>query len=147
MRKSNIDNLDNEFDDMDSSIYYSSIIKEKSRISSSDFSVESTFSDEVDTTEMFDYIQKHESRYLPYVDELKSGIVRIKSSEIANSIFDDLFKEFSKNVDSVEIFSVIIDYFGFTEIDYFEKLFLETRMILVKHLSERIDMVNDNLIQ
>lgn len=132
--------LDNDYEGMDSSIFYSSIIKEKSKLTSSDLSVEDTFSDETDTSELYDFIQKHESRYQPYVDELKSGIVRIKSSEVANKLFDDLYKEFSHKIDAVEIFSVILEYFGFTGSDYFEKLVLETRMLLIKHLSKRIDM-------
>lgn len=146
MKKDNI--TDNNFDGMDSSVFYTSIIPtmvDNSKISSSDLSMETTFSDETDTSELYEYIQKHEARYLPHIDELKSGIVRIKSSEIANQIYTDLYAEFSSKIDSVEIFAVIIDYFGFGEKDYFDKLLLDSRMTLLTDLSKRID-IGDSVI-
>lgn len=138
--------LSNEFDDMDSETFYSSIapnMVETSKMSSIDLSHDERFSDKTDNSEIFDYIQKHETRYTPYINTLKSsGIVRINSSTVANKLFDDLFNEFSKDVDTVEIFSVIIDYFGFKEKEYFDRLVIKTRMMLLKELSSRIDIGN-----
>lgn len=138
--------LSNNFDDLESETYYSSIapnMVESSKMSSIDLSHDERFSDKTDNSELFDFIQKHETRYTPYVNTLKSsGVVRINSTSVANKLFDDLLQEFSTVVDSVEIFAVIIDYFGFKEKEYFDKLVLPTRLKLVKELSTRIDIGN-----
>lgn len=122
----------------------SNVTDDKSHLPRLDMSVNPKFDDETDTTMVYEYIQKHETRYTPYIDELKSGGVKIKSNEVANKLFGDLYGAFEDVLDSVEIFSVIIDYFGFNEKDYFDKLIQQHRMKLVSDLSKRIDIGDVN---
>lgn len=135
--------LFNEFIDLESETYYSSITEnmvESEKITSIDLSNNERFSDVTDTTELFEYIQKHESRYTPYIDTLKSGVVRIKDSMIANDLFEDLVKEFNNSFDTVDIFSSILDYFGFNGSEYMNRLVLPNRLKLIKDLSNRVDI-------
>lgn len=118
----------------------SCVVDEQQRITSIDTCLEPKFDDVTDTTEVFEYIQRNETRYTPYIDELKSGAVKIKNNEIANKIFGDLYGLFKDRLDTVEIFSVIIEYFGFNEKEYFQKLIKTYRMKLVEDLSKRTDL-------
>ncbi len=118
----------------------SCVVEEQSKISSLDSCVNPTFDDETDTTMVYEYIQKHETRYTPYIDELKSGAVKIRNNEVANKIFGDLYGVFEATLDSVEIFNVIIEYFGFSSKEYFNKLVSKYRMILITDLSKRVDL-------
>lgn len=118
----------------------SCVVDEQQKITSIDTCVEHRFDDSNDTTEIFEYIQRNETRYTPYIEELKSGAVKIKNSEIANNIFGDLYGKFKDKFDTVDIFSIIIDYFGFNEKEYFQKLIKTYRIKLVEDLSKRTDL-------
>ncbi|BAV39233.1 hypothetical protein BPT24_108 [Tenacibaculum phage pT24] len=98
------------------------------------------FSDKSDTSFLFEYLQQNDYRYSPYIETLRSEQIRIKNPLVANQIFGDLYGAFSNRIDSVEIFDVIITYFGFGEQYYFEKLISQYRNILVNDLSRRMDI-------
>ncbi len=132
--------LKNEYDGLDQETYYTSVIKLPEKITSTAISVDAKFSDKSDTIFLYEYLEKNESRYTPYINTLRNNVVRIKDNTIANNIFGDLYGEFNTVIDTVEIFDVIVTYFGFEYKDFFDKLILRYRNQLIKDLSKRKDI-------
>lgn len=132
--------LQNDYSEMDGDIYFSSVSDIKEDLSSLCLSHDADFDDKTDTTFLYEYLERNESRYTSSIDNLKSGLVRIRDNKVANALFGDLYGEFSSRIDSVEIFDVILRYFGLDNKEFFDKLILKYRGILIEDLSKRMDL-------
>lgn len=95
--------------------------------------------------EDFDYLQENEDlndfllsrKWDKYFTKQKSGIT-ICDVVIINKVFEECLKNFSKRMDTVQIFAIVTDFYDIDARYFFEKLVSQHRQHLVKDLEERI---------
>lgn len=99
-------------------------------LSHSDFSIEEDNDYKTEKKEVIDYLLSKSW------DELLDSKILVQELKTINFIFEDLCKHFAKQLDSVEIFSLMTDFYDIDYSSTFNKLIVANRKKLIIDLEK-----------
>lgn len=76
----------------------------------------------------------------------KSNLTKV-DNRVANMVFEQCFEKFKHSMDTVQIFSAIVDFYALEPKYYYDKLVATHRTILIRDLQQRLGKVQSETAQ